>query len=78
LGVAVHWRCQPPEIREAEQDAKAKESAWDRKIIVSPRLVDLHPIAGDSAMDARDTKTNEDVSSKKRYASFQSRQRFIL
>jgi hypothetical protein len=48
-----------PEIREAELDAKAMESAADRKIIVSPRLVDLHPVAEATLQKLRKAKAND-------------------
>jgi hypothetical protein len=48
-----------PEIREAERDAKAMESAADRKIIVSQRLVDLHPVAQATLQRLRKAKAND-------------------
>ena len=48
-----------PEIREAEQEAKAMESSADRKILVSQRLVDLHPIAQATLQGLRKAKAND-------------------
>jgi hypothetical protein len=48
-----------PEIREAEREAKAMESAADRKILVSQRLVDLHPIAQATLQRLRKEKAND-------------------
>ena len=47
-----------PEIREAERDAKAIESAADRKIIVNQRLDDLHPVAQATLQRLRKAKAN--------------------
>jgi hypothetical protein len=48
-----------PEIREAEREAKATESAANRKIVVSQRLVDLHPIAQATLQGLRKAKAND-------------------
>jgi hypothetical protein len=48
-----------PEIREAERDAKAMESAADRKVIVSQRLDDLHPVAQATLQGLRKAKAND-------------------
>ncbi len=48
-----------PEIREAERDAKAIESPADRKIIVSQRLDDLHPVAQATLQRLRKAKAND-------------------
>jgi len=48
-----------PEIREAEREAKTMESAADRKIVVSPRLADLHPIAQATLQTLRKAKAND-------------------
>lgn len=48
-----------PEIREAERDAKAMESAADRKIIVGKRLDDLHPVAQATLQRLRKAEAND-------------------
>jgi hypothetical protein len=48
-----------PEIREAEREAKAMGSTADRKILVSQRLVDLHPIAQATLQGLRKAKAND-------------------
>jgi hypothetical protein len=48
-----------PEIRQAELEAKAIESAAERKIVVGQRLVDLHPIAQATLQRLRKEKAND-------------------
>jgi hypothetical protein len=48
-----------PEMREAEQNARTAESAADRKIIVTARLDDLHPVAQATLQGLRRAKPDE-------------------